>query len=161
MRIRSVALLLTAVWLWLSAGICAATETVYIGMTPTEFTEGFNRAAQIYRLKLRMPIWPAKSGKFSAKIAPGITVSGVGADNGNMMDSVTVSCRTDDLCNEVIAAAALSADPELRMRDLTRFIQRRLSGELSDSAYMELAGLAYTLETSKAQIDFHIRPAPE
>lgn len=157
------AALLAAGLLLGSAGAFADTETVFIGMTPTEFSEGFNRAAQILRLKPRMPIWPAKSGKFSANVAPGIAVAGVGVDNGNMMRSIAVSCRADALCNEVIAAAALSADPELSMEELRLFIQRRLNGELADGVYFADAGLAYTIEANKAkkQLDFSIKAAPD
>lgn len=146
-----------------SAGAFADTETVSIGMTPTEFSEGFNRAAQILRLKPRMPLWPAKSGKYSASVAPGITVTGVGVDDGNMMRSIAVSCRADTLCNEVIAAAALSADPELSMEELRLFIQRRLNGELADGVYFADAGLAYSIEANKAkkQLDFRIKAAPD
>lgn len=153
----------TAGLLLSSAGAFADTESVFIGMTPTEFSEGFNRAAQILRLKPRMPIWPAKSGKFSANVAPGIAVAGVGVDNGNMMRSIAVSCRADALCNEVIAAAALSADPELSMEELLLFIQRRLNGELADGVYFADAGLAYTIEANKAkkQLDFSIKAAPD
>ena len=146
-----------------SANAYAETYTEFIGMTPTEFSEGFNRAAQVLRLKPRMPIWPAKSGKFNANIAPGITVSGVGADNGNMMSSIAVICRADALCNEAIVASALSADPELSVRELQQFIDLRLEGELADGVYLELAGLAYTVETNKAkkQLEFRIKPSPE
>lgn len=146
-----------------SSGAFADTESVYIGMTPTEFSEGFNRAAQVLRLKPRMPRWPARSGNFSASIAPGITVTGVGVDGGNMMSSISVACRADTLCNEAIVAAALSADPELSVEELRTFIQHRLDGELAEGVYFADAGLAYTVQTykTKAQLDFRIKAAPD
>lgn len=135
----------------------------FIGITPTEFSEGFNRAAQLYRLKPRMPIWPAKIGKFSAVVAPGITVSGTGVSQGDGMALIRVQCRTEKLCNEAIAAAALSAGPELDLQALTDFISQRLSGELEEHAYLEQADLEYMLAADKAKklLDFTVRLAQE
>ncbi|VVD97687.1 hypothetical protein PCO31110_01974 [Pandoraea communis] len=155
---------LVAIGLLLASSVASAdTESVYIGMTPTEFSEGFNRAAQVLRLKPRMPRWPARSGNLSASIAPGITVTGVGVDDGNMMSSIAVSCRSDAMCNEAIVAAALSADPELSVEELRTFIQRRLDGELAEGVYFADAGLAYTVQPNKkkAQLDFRIKAAPD
>lgn len=133
-----------------SAGAFADTELVFIGMTPTEFSEGFNRAAQIYRLKPRMPLWPAKPGKFSANVAPGVTVSGVGVSKGDGLASVKVQCQGSDQCSEAIFAAALSADPEMEVGSLKKYLQRSMSGEL-ENASMTLAGLEYALVTNKAK----------
>jgi len=132
-----------------SAGVRA--DQTFIGMTPTEFTEGFNRAAQVYRLKPRLPQWPTKAGKFAATVAPGITVSGVGVSSGDGMSSITVSCKSDAQCSDAIFAAALSADPELEIASIKDYMQRTLNGELEDGAYMSQAGLAYTLVAKKAQ----------
>lgn len=133
----------------------------FIGITPTEFSEGFNRAAQLHRLKLRMPIWPAKIGKFSAAVAPGITVSGTGVSQGDGMSLIRVQCRTNKLCTEAIVATALSADPALDLQALTDFIGQRLSGELEENAYLEQADLEYMLAADKAKklLDFTVRLA--
>lgn len=145
--------------LLLSAVVRADSEEVFIGMTPTEFSEGFNRAAQIHRLKPRLPIWPAKVGKVSATVAPGITVSGIGVAKGDGMSLIRVQCSSEKLCNEAIAAAALSADPELDLPALTDFISQRLAGTLEDNAYLEQAYLEYMLAVNKAkkQLDFTVR----
>ena len=141
---------LTVTLLLCSAGAFADTESVFIGMTPTEFSEGFNRAAQILRLKPRMPLWPAKAGKFSANVAPGVTVSGVGVAKGDGLASIKVLCQGSDLCSEAIFAAALSADPEMEIRSLKDYLQRSMGGELQNTS-MTLAGLEYTLIADKAK----------
>lgn len=140
----------TAGLLLSSASAFADTESVFIGMTPTEFSEGFNRAAQIYRLKPRMPLWPAKAGKFSATVAPGVTVSSVGVSKGDGLASIKVLCQGGDQCSEVIFAAALSADPEMEVGSLKNYLQRSMSGELQNAS-MTLAGLEYTLIADKAK----------
>lgn len=128
----------------------AETESVFIGMTPTEFSEGFNRAAQIYRLKPRMPLWPAKVGKFSANVAPGVTVSGVGVFHGDGLFSIKVQCQGSELCSEAIFAAALSADPEVALNSLKDYLQQSMNGELQNAS-IALAGLEYTLVANKTK----------
>lgn len=137
-----------AILAWTSA---ARADQAFISMTPTEFAEGFNRAAQVYRLKPRLPQWPAKAVRFAATVAPGVTVAGVGVASGDGMSSITVSCKSDAQCSDAIFAAALSADPELEIASIKDYMQRTMNGELEDGAYMSQAGLAYTLVAKKAQ----------
>ena len=144
------------------SGLAAADE-VFIAMTPTEFSEGFNRAAQIYHLKPRMPVWPAKNGKLSATVSPGISVSAIGVQRGDGVDKIRVQCRTDDRCHDAILASAFSADPQINAQSLASFIERRFSGELPKEAVLTQADLVYAISVDKAKkiIDFTISVAPD
>jgi hypothetical protein len=138
-------------------------DEIFIAMTPTEFSEGFNRAAQIYHLKVRMPLWAARNGKFSASVSPGITVSAVGVQRGDGVDKIRVQCKTDDRCHDAIIASAFSADPQINHNALATFINRRLSDELPKEAVMTQADLVYAVmvDKSKKTIDFTITVAPD
>ncbi|WP_054074220.1 hypothetical protein [Comamonas testosteroni] len=138
----------------------ADTETVFIAKTPTEFSEGFNRAAQVYRLKPRMPQWPAKNGKFNATVAPGITVQAVGVSQGDGLSSVKVTCRVEPQCSESIFAAALGIDSEVNMDALKRYMQQVTREGLENSAISQ-AGLDYYLVADKAKKTLIFTITPE
>lgn len=144
-------------------GYCAAanadTETVFIATTPTEFSEGFNRAAQVYRLKPRMPQWPAKNGKHTATVAPGITVQAVGVSQGDGLSSVKVICRAQAQCSESIFAAALGVDPQVNIDALKRYMQQVTNEGLENSAISQ-AGIDYYLAADKAKkiLTFTVTP---
>lgn len=130
------------------AGNVMAQTSSFIAMTPTEFSEGFNRAAQLYRLKPRMPVWQSKAGKFSASVAPGVSVFGVGVERGDAVSSIVVRCQGGEQCSEAIFAAALSADPDLSVNSLKAYVAGSLNGEMDDMSITS-EGLEFMMVASK------------
>lgn len=126
----------------------SAVERVFIPLTPTEFSEGFNRVSQLYKLKYRLPIWAAKAGKFSANLAPGITVTVVGIDKGDAIDQITVTCKQPDGCQQGLVAAALAVDPEIDMKAFNSYVGKRLQGQLAGQS-MQQNGIYYFVESGK------------
>lgn len=149
-------------FLWQPLSSWADMPQTFIGMSPTEFSEGFNHAAQIYRLKPRMPIWPAREGKFNARITPHVTISATGANQGLFIERIEVRCQRPDQCAEVIWCATFSADPEMSPAEISVFqdyINQSMQGELKDAVFI-LAGLTYSLkaDTKQKSIIFTIEP---
>lgn len=126
----------------------SAVERVFIPLTPTEFSEGFNRASQIYKLKYRLPIWAAKAGKFSAVLAPGITVAVVGIDKGDAIDRITVTCKAVDGCQQGLIAAALAVDPEVDVKAFGSYMNKRFQGQLEGQS-MQQNGIYYFVDAGK------------
>ncbi|PQA82751.1 hypothetical protein C5F52_14335 [Limnohabitans sp. TS-CS-82] len=126
----------------------SAVERVFIPLSPTEFSEGFNRAARFYKLKYRLPFWPAKTGKFSAIIAPGITVAVVGIDKGDAIDRITINCKVPDGCEQGIVAAALAVDPNIDMKAFGTYMAQRLQGQMEGQS-MQQNGIYYFVDAGK------------
>lgn len=126
----------------------AAVERVFIPLTPTEFSEGFNRASQVYKLKYRLPVWAAKAGKFSATLAPGITVAVVGIDQGDAIDRITVTCKLPEGCQQGLVAAALAVDPQMDLRAFASYVEKRFQGQLEGQS-MQQRGVYYFVDAGK------------
>lgn len=117
-------------------------EKQLLAISPHDFAQQFNVAAQEAGAKLTLPDFRAKPGWHRATTSNGISVLVRAAHTGYALDEVIVVCRAVEQCMPTIATAAKAIDATVDPNLLQYFVAARIASQLGEVALV-ISGLVY------------------
>ncbi|AZG16915.1 MULTISPECIES: malto-oligosyltrehalose synthase [Cupriavidus] len=117
-------------------------EKQLLSISPHDFAQKFNVAAQEAGAKLTLPEFAAKPGWHRAHTSQGVSVLVRAAQTGHALDEVIVVCRAVEQCMMTICTAARAIDTSVDPNLLQYFVAARVAAQLGEVALV-MSGLVY------------------
>lgn len=117
-------------------------EKQLLAISPHDFAQQFNVAAQELGAKFTLPDFAAKPGWHRAHTSEGVSVLVRAAQTGYALDEVIVVCRVVEQCMTTIRTAARAIDATVDPNLLQYFVAARIAAQLGEVALV-MSGLVY------------------